>query len=62
VHLLQGRSAEAKREFAREVTQLTCRCFDVNAEQVRVIFSEMERENYSIAGVLTVDRDKNASH
>ena len=62
VHLLQGRSADVKRRFAREATELVCRCFDVESEQVRIIFSEMERENYSISGVLAADRDKKADH
>ncbi|MDR1019941.1 MAG: 2-hydroxymuconate tautomerase family protein [Synergistaceae bacterium] len=62
VHLLQGRSVEAKRQFAAEATDLVCRCFDVKSEQVRIIFSEMERENYSISGTLVSDRDKNTGH
>jgi 4-oxalocrotonate tautomerase len=60
VHLLQGRSVEAKRKFAREATEAACRCLDVNAEQVRIIFSEMARDDYAISGVLVADRDKNA--
>jgi 4-oxalocrotonate tautomerase len=62
VHLLQGRSVEAKRRFAAGATELACRCFDVKPEQVRIIFSDMERENYAIAGVLAADRDKSTSH
>jgi 4-oxalocrotonate tautomerase len=58
VHLLQGRTAEAKRQFASEVTQAACRCLNVEAEQVRIIFSDMPRENYAVAGTLTADRDK----
>ncbi|MDR0617109.1 MAG: tautomerase family protein [Synergistaceae bacterium] len=62
IHLLQGRSTEAKRKFAQEATEAACRCLDVKAEQVRVIFSEMARDDYAISGVLVADRDKNASH
>ncbi|MDR1916462.1 MAG: 2-hydroxymuconate tautomerase family protein [Synergistaceae bacterium] len=60
VNLLQGRTTEAKREFVNGVTQLTCSCFGVNAEQVRVIFNEMSRENYAIAGTLVADSGKNS--
>jgi 4-oxalocrotonate tautomerase len=62
VHLLQGRSTEAKRKFAEEATQAACRCFDVKSEQVRIIFSEMAQENYAISGVLVADWDKKTSH
>jgi 4-oxalocrotonate tautomerase len=58
IHLLQGRSTEAKRLFAEETTRAACRCLDVNAEQVRIIFSEMAREDYAIAGTLVADREK----
>jgi 4-oxalocrotonate tautomerase len=53
--MLEGRPAEAKRKFAAEATRLTCDCFGVAPEQVRIIFSEMPRGNFSIAGVLRSD-------
>jgi len=55
VNLLQGRSTEVKRKYAAELTKLTCECLDVKPEAVRIIFSEMAHENYSIAGVLKAD-------
>ncbi len=58
VNLMQGRTVEAKRKFAAEVTNLACETLGVRAEQVRVIFNEMPRENYAIAGTLVADRDK----
>ena len=58
VNLLKGRPVEAKRKFAAEVSRLACECLDVRVEQVRVIFNEMPRENYAIAGTLVADRDK----
>lgn len=60
VNLLQGRPTEAKRRFAAEVTQLACDALGVRAEQVRVIFNEMPRENYAIAGELVADRERKA--
>ena len=56
VNLLQGRSIEAKRKYAADVTKLTCECFEVPPERVRVIFNEMAHENFAIAGTLAADR------
>lgn len=58
VNLLQGRSVEAKRKFADEVTKAACGCLGAQPEQVRVIFSDMPPENYAVAGVLSLDKDK----
>lgn len=58
VNLIKGRPVEAKRKFAADVTQLACEHLGVQASQVRVIFNEMERENFAIAGTLVADRDK----
>lgn len=58
VNLLQGRTVEAKRKFAAEVTNVACETLNVRAEQVRVIFNEMPHESYAIAGTLVADRDK----
>jgi 4-oxalocrotonate tautomerase len=58
VNLLQGRSVEAKRKFADEVTRSACCCLGVQPEQVRIIFFDMPPENYAIAGVLSLDKDK----
>ena len=56
VNLLQGRSTEVKRKYAAELTKLTCDCLDVAPESVRIIFSEMAREDFAIAGILAADR------
>jgi 4-oxalocrotonate tautomerase len=61
INLIEGRSVEAKRKFAAEMTKVTCECFDVVPEQVRIIINDMKPENYAIAGTLIVDR-KNSRH
>lgn len=61
VNLLKGRTVEAKRRFAAEVTSLACDTLGVRAEQVRVIFNEMADENYAISGTLVADRDAKPS-
>ena len=58
VNLLEGRSVETKRKYAAELTKLTCECLDTSPESVRVIFNEMEHENFAIAGTLAVDKKK----
>jgi len=56
VNLLEGRTIEAKRKYAAEITKLTCGCFDVPPEKVRVIFNDMKHENFAVAGVLAADK------
>jgi 4-oxalocrotonate tautomerase len=58
VNLLQGRSTEAKRKLASEMTRVTCECLGTAPEQVRIIFNDIPPENYSIAGTLTADKKK----
>ena len=58
VNLLEGRSRESKRAFAAEVTRSACECLNVKPAQVRVIFHEVPRENWSVAGVLRADKDE----
>ncbi|MDD4365637.1 MAG: 2-hydroxymuconate tautomerase family protein [Synergistales bacterium] len=56
VHLLQGRTLEQKKRLVKEVTEAVCRSLGTQPEQVRIILSEMAREEYSIAGTLLSDR------
>lgn len=55
VHLLEGRTTEQKRELAGQMTETVCRTLGTRPEQVRIIFSEMRREDYAIAGRLVCD-------
>ena len=56
VHLFQGRSIEAKRKYAAEVTKVTCECLNVSPDKVRIIFNDMAPENVAIAGTLVADQ------
>lgn len=56
VHLLQGRTTEQKRRLVQEVTEAVCRSLDVKADQVRIILSEMDREDYAVGGTLMADK------
>lgn len=52
IHLLEGRDKEKKKKLVEKVTQAVCESLDVKPEQVRIILSEMARENYAAAGKL----------
>lgn len=56
VHLLQGRTTEQKRRLVQEVTEAVCRSLDVKTDQVRIILSEMDREDYAVGGTLMADK------
>jgi 4-oxalocrotonate tautomerase len=58
VELLEGRAIEAKRAFAADVTQAAAKHFSVTPDRVRIIFRDMPKENYAVAGVLSSDADK----
>ncbi|NLI96928.1 MAG: 2-hydroxymuconate tautomerase family protein [Synergistaceae bacterium] len=55
VHLLEGRTVEQKRELAGQLTDAVCRTLGTRPEQVRIILSEMRKEDYAIAGRLVCD-------
>ncbi len=57
VHLLEGRTLEQKRELVTQVTGAVCRSVGVQPEQVRIILSEMPKEDYAVAGKLVCDKD-----
>ena len=57
VHMLDGRTVEQKRELVGQVTEAVCRALGARPEQVRIILSEMPKEDYAIAGVLHCDKD-----
>ena len=57
VHMLEGRTIEQKRELVGQMTEAVCRSLGAKPEQVRIILSEMPREDYAIAGSLACDRD-----
>lgn len=52
IHLLDGRDKGKKKALVENVTKAVCESLDVKPEQVRIILSEMARENYAAAGHL----------
>lgn len=56
IHLLKGRTLEQKRLLTASVTKAITESLGAPAETVRIILSEMEKEDYAIAGTLMTDR------
>jgi 4-oxalocrotonate tautomerase len=55
VHLFEGRTVEQKRQCAKEMTDAIVRTLDCPAGQVRIIFEDMKKTDYSVGGVLVAD-------
>ena len=58
IHLLKGRTIEQKRAMVKRVTEAIAETANAPPEAVEVIISEMEKENFSRAGVLIADQKK----
>ena len=55
IHILEGRTVEQKRKLVDSVTNAICESLSVPPEKVRIIISNMDNDNYSIAGKLIID-------
>jgi 4-oxalocrotonate tautomerase len=51
VHLIEGRSAELKRQLISEVTSAVSRTLGNSPETIRVLINEVPQENWGVAGV-----------
>ena len=58
VELFEGRTAEQKRIFAKEVTELTARVLGGSADGVDVIFVDVKRQDWATGGVLWSEQAK----
>lgn len=54
-HILEGRSAEVKAALIRNLSQTAAETLDVPIETVRVIVSEMKKDEYGIGGQTAKD-------
>lgn len=55
VQLLEGRTIEQKRAFAKAVTEVTCETLQCKPESVNVIILDVKREDWATAGKLWSD-------
>ncbi|MBL0175151.1 MAG: 2-hydroxymuconate tautomerase family protein [Ignavibacteria bacterium] len=49
-HILEGRPKELKAALIRNITEAVVSTLDVQADQVRVIINEMQKDQYGIGG------------
>ena len=49
-HILEGRSKELKADLIRNITEAVVATLHVQAEQVRVVINEMQKDQYGIGG------------
>lgn len=56
IEMFKGRTIEQKRELAKRMTEVICETTNCPADAVNIVIKEMEKENYSHAGILQCDR------
>lgn len=56
IAMFDGRSTEQKRELVKGVTEVVARVTGNSPDGVHVIIEEIKRENWSIGGLLSSDR------
>lgn len=55
VEMFEGRNLDQKRAMVKEVTEALVKTINCNAADVQVIVREMKKENFAVAGILSVD-------
>ena len=55
VEMFAGRTVEQKRALARELTDATVRALGVPASAVEVLFYDIEKHDWAVAGTLCSD-------
>ena len=58
IQVFEGRTVDEKRKLAEKVTVAVTEALNVPPEAVRIMISEMPRENLAVAGVLNIDKGK----
>jgi 4-oxalocrotonate tautomerase len=58
IHLIEGRTTDQKRALVKKVTEAICETVNVQPDAVKIILSDMKREDYAVAGTLHLDTKK----
>ena len=58
IQLFEGRTVDEKRTLAQKLTGTITEVLNVPPEAVRIVITEMSRENLAVAGVLNIDKGK----
>ena len=61
IHLLEGRSAQQKKNLLASVTQAVAESIDAPLASIRVWIQEMSEDDYMVAGHMASERKKPAS-
>jgi 4-oxalocrotonate tautomerase len=56
IAMFDGRSLEQKRDLVKGVTEVVARVTGNSPDGIHVIIEEIKRENWSIGGILSSDR------
>ncbi len=56
IHLLEGRSSEAKRELIKEVSKAISDSLGVESSRVRVLLQELPKEHWGEGGISKADQ------
>ncbi|MCX7708291.1 MAG: tautomerase family protein [Clostridia bacterium] len=58
IELWRGRTLDQKKELAKAITEDMVRILKVRMESIQVIFEEVEKDNWAIAGTIS-DQPRN---
>ncbi len=61
VKMFAGRTNEQKRQLAAKITEATVEVLGVKPEAVRVIFYDVPKENWAVAGETIAEKEKRQS-
>ncbi|MCC7104965.1 MAG: 4-oxalocrotonate tautomerase [Chloroflexi bacterium] len=56
VEMYEGRSVDQKRALSKAITEAVMEHANVSAESVHVVFTDIPRTNWAVAGVLASDK------
>lgn len=54
IEMLEGRTVEQKKDLVEKVTQAIVGALQIPPEKVSIIIRDMPRENYAVAGKLSI--------
>lgn len=57
IEMFEGRSTDQKRRLVRELTDVFVTTLGCDAATVRIVITEVSKENWAIGGDLQVDRE-----
>lgn len=56
MHLMTGRTTEQKRRVMKAVAQAAAQALDVSVDTVRILITEHQLDEFSVAGVSAAER------